>query len=211
MIADLLKPETFGFFARYLLAGFIILSAQSRSIGQVRLDTGEMLIGAVILSLVNQLIYQLASRLWPGIPVIPAVGEPLFYVEILALPACLGLISAWLIGRNWVPPGLRTLIFPFSRPVPEAFELAFVEASSPCFVVITYADGREVLGYFGLQSYVGTDQAAGGIYLEKLYVLGSGGDWEPAQPERSVWLSLRDARSIEFVDPEGEHDAENPV
>jgi hypothetical protein len=203
MIADLLKPETFSFFARFLLAGFVFISARSRFVGQERTAVGETLIEAVILSLINQMVYQLAAFNLPSIPLAPEPNVAAFYVEVLALPAILGGVSGWLVSRNWVPSGFRRFVLPVSRPVPEAFEFAFEAAGTPCYLIIVFADGREVLGYFGEHSYAGTDQRGGGIYIEKLYAEGSDGQWVPADPQRSAWVSLENVRSIEYFDQNG--------
>jgi hypothetical protein len=199
MIADLLKPETFGFFARFLLAGFVFAAARARFVGQERPAVSETLSEAVVLSLINQMVYQLAAYLVPAIPVAPNTGDAAFFVEVLALPAVLGALSGWLISRNWVPAGFRKFVSPVSRPVPEAFEYAFVASDAPCYVIITFTDGREVYGYFGEQSYSGTDPQTGGIYIERLYSIDNDGQWVDAEPQRSAWVSLEDARSIEFL------------
>lgn len=209
MIGDLLKPETFGFFAAFLLAGYVWLSAQSRLVGQERLAISETLISAVILSLINQAVYQLISLFIPVLPLLPAPGEAAFYVQVLAMPAILGLLTGWLLSRDWTPDGLRRLVFPLSRPTEDAFEVAFMEAEAPCYIIVSYADGREVFGFFGKQSFAGTDRVAGGLYLERLYVPDNAGVWKPAEPARSAWVSLTDARSIEFVVPEGGQDAKD--
>jgi hypothetical protein len=209
MFSELLKPETFGFFARFLLAGYVILSAQARFVGQERLAVGETLIGAVILSLINQMIYQLISLIVPALPLTPLIGQPAFYLEVLVLPAVLGFSSGWLLSRDWIPSGFRRFALPFAKPAEDAFEIAFLEARTPCFLIISFGDGRQVLGFFGPRSFVGGDRMTGGIHLERLYVLDEAGNWKAAEPARSCWVSLSDARSVEFVIPEGKANAQN--
>ncbi len=165
MFSELLKPETFGFFARFLLAGYVILSAQARFVGQERPAIAETLIGAVILSLINQMIYQLISLAVPALPLTPQIGQSAFYFEVLVLPALFGLSTGWLLSRDWIPTGFRRFALPFAKPAEDAFEVAFLEARAPCFLIISFGDGRQVLGFFGPRSFVGGYRTNSGIYL----------------------------------------------
>jgi hypothetical protein len=155
------------------------------------------------------MIYQLISLAVPALPLTPQIGQPAFYLGVLALPAVLGLGSGWLLSRDWIPQGFRRFALPFAKPAEDAFEVAFLEVRGPSLLIISFADGRQVLGYFGDRSFVGGERATSGIFLERLYILDEAGYWMAAEPARSAWVSLTDARSIEFVTPEGEANAED--
>lgn len=204
MLGDLLQPQTFDFFARFLLSGFVFIAARSRFVVGERPAAGETIVEAVILSLVNQAVYRFGFALPGLLPATPAPTEGAFFVEVLALPALLGALFGWLVSWNRVPAGFRRLIMPVTRPVPEAYEQAFAQVEAPCYLIVGFDDGREVLGYFGERSFAGTDPRGGGIFIEDVYVVHDDQPWRRADPPRSVWLSLEGARSIEFLNRDGE-------
>ncbi len=198
-----LTPETFEFFARYLLPGFVFLSARARFVQGERPRPAETLIEAVILSLLNQLIF-LALFGWilhdastPGTPAWQLV------LEVILLPAATGTLFGWLLGRNFVPASLRRLFMPLTKTVTSASEHAFARLEGPAFVIVGYADGRQVCGLFGDASLASSDLPNGGLYLERLYFVSDEGLWTETDPARAAWISLAGARSIEFIQPEG--------
>ncbi|UWQ42587.1 DUF6338 family protein [Leisingera aquaemixtae] len=193
----LLTPETFDFFARYLLAGFVFLAARARFIVGERPKPTEAVVEAVILSLINQMMFLMVLTVFPDLLSGGSRNIQLIS-EVVALPAISGALFGWLLGRNWMPDGFRRLFMPVSRPAAQAYQHAFTVADTPCFVLVAYTDNREVYGYFGEYSLASSNLEAGGIFLESLYLPGENGEWLPADPPRSAWLSLQDARSIEF-------------
>jgi Family of unknown function (DUF6338) len=198
---DIFDPSTFEFFARYLLAGFVFLSVRARFVQGERPAPSESMIEAVILSLINQAIFLLltgwipASLLTQSYPAILRL-----MAEVILLPAITGTLFGWLINRRFMPDGLRRLFMPFSKPVSHAYEHAFARLEGPSFILVAYLDGREVYGYFGPQSMASSDLAGGGLFIERLYSVGTGGEWTEVVPERSAWVTLTGARSIEFFE-----------
>ncbi len=200
-MSQLLSPETFEFFARYLLAGFVMLSARSRLVTGERPSINETLVEAVILSLINQTV-TLLTFAWVPQSWTEANASISLFLQVVLQPAALGFLFGWLVTQSWFPGGLRRLFLPVTRPVNQAFDHAFDRNDNPSFVIIAYHDGRQVLGYFGPRSMVGTDERNGGIFLERLYKLGKDGNWVEAVPNRSAWLALDSVRSIEFLEAE---------
>lgn len=199
-MTSLLTPETFAFFARFLLAGFVTMSARARFVTGERPKLSETVAEAVILSLVNQFLFRTIFFWLPAAIDGPRETEFLLLAEVLILPGALGLFAGWLVSRNWMPDGARRLILPVTRPVPQAFDHAFAQAGVRSFLIVTYLDGREVYGLFGENSLAGTDSANGGVFIESLYVIDEAGAWSPAFPSRSAWISLKDVRSVEFLE-----------
>ena len=67
-MVDLIDPANFDFFARYLLSGLIVIWIRSTFVNAERPKLTEMVVEAVILSLVNQLAFVLLSELAVLIP-----------------------------------------------------------------------------------------------------------------------------------------------
>ena len=204
---QLLTPETFEFFARFVLAGFVFLAARARFVVGERPKPTETLMEAVVLSLFNQLVFVGILSLVPAqIVLAPTMA---LYLEVLILPVILGGLAGYLLSRNWMPGGVRRLFMPIARPVPDAYEYAFLSVDTPCFILVAFHDNREVYAYFGEASLASSNLHNGGIFLERLYNVSESGEWVQVSPFRSAWLSMNDVHSIEFFDVEGEKNAES--
>ncbi|QEW19159.1 hypothetical protein LA6_001341 [Marinibacterium anthonyi] len=202
-MSNLLSPDTFDFFAKYLLAGFIIISVRSRFVVAERPKAAETIFEAVILSLINQVLFLLA---WPlcmkslalaGIP----IGERWpFFAEILLLPALLGMIAGWNLSFGWNHALLRRLSMPVEHPTRRAYDYAFTHDRPAGFVILTFTDGTQVFGYYGSNSLAANDSGRSDIYLERLYDVDEAGQWAEKSVGRSAFVSLSGIRSIEFLD-----------
>lgn len=207
------SAQTFELIATYLLAGYVVIITRSRFIIGVRPKPSELAIEAIIFSLVNQLLATLIADLsaYVGLSglldrsdVLPDSDSRLFFfLKVLALPALLGLLLGYNLSAGWKNALLRRLSMPVIHPVQKGYDFAFGNERPPGFVIVTYFDGTTVLGYFGADSLAASDPERSDIYLERLYIQNDKGDWEEPTPARSGVISLRDVRSIEFLDPEG--------
>ena len=198
---ELLTPETFEFFAKYLLAGFVFLSARSWLVSGERPNINETLVEAVILSLVNQMV-SLLTMGWLSSELVSRYATEALFWQVVAQPMFLGLGIGGLSKFSWFPEGLRRLFMPGLRPVTGTLAQAYGRAGSGVFVIVTYEDNTVVYGYFGRNSLAETDRENGGIFLERLYEVGPDGTWTESQPSRSAWIRLKDVRFIEFVETE---------
>ncbi len=199
---DLITPSNFDFFARYLLAGLIIIWIRSNFVLGDRPRLSDMVIEAVILSLFNQLVFLLL--VWVLAFPMPHYAPPTrtaFFAEVLALPISLGILLGWGFSRGWVDSLFRTLAIPV-RNVKRAYDFAFATHETEGFVILTYSDGTKVFGYFGENSLAANDAKHSDIYIERLYDLKEDGQWFEQSPPRGVWLNLDGLRSIEFLKPE---------
>ncbi len=206
----LLTPTNFEFFAKYLLAGFIIMAVRARFVVGERPKVAEQFVEAVILSLVNQLVFLVLF--WIGSWVAPLGKVPqqaLFFVEVLVVPVLLG----WAFGANlekgWNQAVLRRLSMPIQNPTRRAYDHALMLNSAGGFVILTYADGTKVYGLYGSNSLAATDTARSDIYLERLYDVDDTGRWYEQIPPRSGLLILEGLRSLEFLNPEEAQDGRN--
>ena len=200
---NLITPDNFEFFARYLLAGWIIISTRSRFAVGERPKLAEGIAEAVILSLINQLVFSLlVSLLGYAAPSIRVPVQAGFFVEVIAIPLCLGLIFGWNLSRGWNKSLMRRLSMPIQNPKRRAYDFAFSENMTEGFVIVTFADGTKVHGYFGQNSLAGSDPERSDIYLERLYDVKGDGQWFEQSPSRSALLELAGLRSIEFLESE---------
>ena len=63
MLSDLFSPSNFDFFARFFLAGFILFSVRCRYVLGERPKPTEIVFEAIVLSLINQLVFLLLASL----------------------------------------------------------------------------------------------------------------------------------------------------
>ena len=213
---DIFRPDTFDFFARYFLAGFIIASVRSRYVIGEKPASSELIYEAIILSLLNQLVFQTIASVLAWIEAfLPSwsftlwIGQFLSHfsvqIETLALPALLGLVSGLVLRAEWNTPILKRLAMPIIHPTVRAYDYAFGDITTDRFVIITYFDGTVIYGYFGTQSLASSASDRGDIFIERLYDL-KDGVWTPTEPPKSALLILKDLRSIEFIEPQREKD-----
>ena len=211
-MAELLRPETFEFFARYLLAGFIVISVRSRLTASRSPKPGEILLDAVVLSLVNQVVFLGGRALLESSGILSPASENAginslhFYVEILVCPVLLGILIGRLAGSGTVGFVLRRLSMPGTHPIAEAYDFAFAGGQQKGFVILTFDDGTVIYGYFGDLSLAASDENRSDIYLESLYTVVQD-QWTLADPPRAAWISLAGIRSIEFLKPKEADDA----
>lgn len=201
-MGQFLNPQTFEFFAKYLLAGFVLLSVRARYVQGERPNPTETIVEAVILSLINQFIFLIVfgwtKDYWPGSDV---VNRAYLFLEVLVLPASLGLLIGWLFSHEWVPSGLRRLFLPLTKPSENAWDRLFSVGVTPGLLLITYKDGTQIMGFFGQKSYAATAERDRDIYLETLYEMYGEApeEWIESYPSRSAYVKLDDVRSIEFI------------
>ncbi|MCA3436800.1 MAG: hypothetical protein INF48_05705 [Rhodobacter sp.] len=205
-MTNLITPQTFEFFGRYVLAGLIIIWVRSRFVIGDRPKAGEQILEAVILSLVNQLVWQIIltffawSSAWSHWPLIPA--QVAFLLEILFLPLLLGTMAGANLSRGWNRALLRRLSMPVEHSIRRAYDYAFTQKLKPGFVILSFQDGKTIYGYFGSESMASSDPNRSDIYLERLYDVGADGQWSEQDIGRSALISLSGIRSIEFLEQE---------
>jgi hypothetical protein len=204
-MGQLLTPTTFEFFATYLLAGYVIIIVRSRFIIGLQPKPSELIVEAVILSLINQLIalaiaetatlFDIVNKI--GLP--PTSSELYFFLKILLLPSLIGLALGYNLSAGWKNAFLRRLSLPVIHPVQRAHDFAFGHNREAGFVIITYHDGTTISGYFGEDSLAATNTDRSDLFLESLYEVDEDGQWSEPIPKRSGLISLQAVRTIEFL------------
>jgi hypothetical protein len=210
-MAQFLTPETFDFFATYLLAGYVVIIVRSRFILGLRPKPAELIIEAIIFSLINQLLASAIVEItriygviaWmDSVAYIPSSNSKFyFFLKILALPTLIGLAMGYNLSSGWKNALMRRLSMPVIHPVQKGYDFAFGRDRDAGFVIVTYFDGTSVAGYFGENSLASSDPDRSDLYLERLYKVGDEGEWSEPDPARSGLVNLNDVRSIEFLDP----------
>jgi hypothetical protein len=211
-MVDLINPTNFDFFARFLLSGLIIIWIRSTFVNTERPKLGEMVVEAVILSLVNQLTFVLLAEIALILGIDLALSARLvFLLEALVLPAGLGLLFGYSLSAGWNRAILRRLSMPVQNPIRRAYDFAFLLQDVEGFVILTYDDGTKVYTYFGENSLAASNPERSDIYLERLYDVDETGQWYEKTPPRGGLLNLGGLRSIEFLESEGQlNDQTNP-
>ena len=202
----------FEFFARYALAGFIIFMIRNAYAMGERPKIGDVAFDVVLFSLLNQLVWGLsawtvagiAEAAWatgylPGVPASVAPGQKAaFFLEVLALPVLIGTVSDHALRHGWARGLLRVVSLPVVDPIPRAYDHVFSQRG-PCFVILSFRDGRTIHGYYGPDSRAGRDPGRSEIYLERLYEVDKDGQWRETNPPRAALVNLDGLRAIEFI------------
>jgi len=220
MLQDLFSPTNFDFFARYFLAGFILFSVRGRYVLGERPKPAEVVFEAIVLSLINQLVFLLLVGLvqwiaqlcgWNTGAIVDTNGKTALFLEVLILPTLLGAVFGANLKRGWNSAFLRRLSMPVVHPTRRAYDFAFSDRET-CFLIVNFKDGGSVYGYFGPTSLAASDPGRSDLYLETLYDVANDGQWTESNPPRSALISIDDVRSIEFVPTptEVQHDTHAP-
>lgn len=204
---QLLTPATFEFFARYLLAGYVIIIVRAYFVVGSRPKVSELFVEAIILSLVNQAAYIAISTIFSWLSSLAPLDLGLpkqlsLLAEVLVTPALVGFLVGKAAERGWSSRLFRMLAIPTSHPVQRAYDFAFGQQRLPCLVIVTYDDGTVVRGYYGTQSLASSDSERSDLFLERLYSEDEQGQWTELAPGRSGYITLKGVRSVEFLDPQ---------
>jgi hypothetical protein len=211
---ELVDPDNFEFFARYLLAGYVVFFVRSAIAVGERPKTAELFVEAIILSLVVQIIMLIFSQLalalvnWESVtdhaPLwLKSLSDPLLLtIQVLLIPALLGLGLGIFAKSDRKSGILRMLSLQIVHPVRRAHDFAFSDRS-PCLVEVTFVDGTKVAGWYGTRSLAATDDNRTDLFLERAYIIQENGDWKEPKPGRQVLLKLENVRSIEFLEAKG--------
>jgi hypothetical protein len=195
---SLITPENYAFVARNLLAGYVFIICRSYYFLGSKPKLAELLVHAVILSLINQLVFTWIAGILAYVPFWTSASNNIKLItEVLILPVCLGLLMGWLLSRERAAWIFRLCAIPVIHPIERAYDYAFAQQRAPGFVIVTYEDGTVVRGYL-----VSSDPDRSDLYLERLYSGGENVQWTSPQPGRSGYISLKGVRSIEFLDPQ---------
>ncbi len=210
IFADLLKPETFEFFARFVLSGFLIILVVNAFIFGKKPKAGEALLEIILYSLFNQLIWFLIASFgywflyrdgqisgWE-LRITPS-KDLQFYLQVLVQPLALGALLGLARKNRWFHPVSRALSLPISDPYPRAYDHVFAEFVGEALIAVHYTEGPSVYGKYGFDSRASRDPAHSELYVERLYTVSRDGEWTPSDPPRSAFVSLAGVRAIEFL------------
>ncbi|ARC88003.1 hypothetical protein B5V46_04930 [Rhodovulum sp. MB263] len=208
-----------------MLAGYVVIFVRSAFVMGLRPKPAEILIEAIILSLIVQFIVYVLAAFY-GSVVIASLSEhdlPDWLVDppdilhlvfiVLVVPTGLGWTLRLFLRSDWRNGLLRRLSLPVIHPVQRAHDFAFGDNRAPGLVEITFNDGTKIGGWFGEKSLAASDDSRSDLYLERAYIIDKNGTWHEPSHRRAILLNLRDVRSVEFLmeekaedGPEGEND-----
>lgn len=211
-MTQLLSPDTFEFFARYLLAGYVVILVRSRFVAGLQPRAAELVFEAIILSLWVQVFsialagsaQFLGLTAWLDTQIEDGwrSGRLVLLLEILLLPVALGMLFGWSLTAGWKNALFRRLSVPIIHPVRTGYDFWFGAEPKPSVLILTFEDGTVISGYFGQNSLAASDPARRDIYLEYLYTQTEDGEWGEPKVKRSAIISLESVRSIEILEAE---------
>jgi len=117
--------------------------------------------------------------------------------EYFYLPCLVGFAYTWLAEHDW-PDRLWALagLTPVHR-IPSAWDFAFRRARVT-FVVVTLNSGAQVAGLYGEGSFASSAKEKRDILISEVYEVDAAGNWEAANPSKSILLCGGDIQAIEF-------------
>ncbi len=188
--ADLLKPETFEFFARFVLSGFLIILVVNAFIFGKKPKAGEQLLEIILYSLFNQLIWFLIASLgfWVlsrdgqisnrELRIIPS-KDLQFHLQVLVQPLALGALLGLARKNRWFHPVSRALSLPISDPYPRAYDHVFAEFVGEAPIAVHCVEVPSVFGKYGFDASASRDPNYSELYVERLYAVSEDGNGCP--------------------------------
>lgn len=209
LLNALLNATAFEFFARYVLAGFIVFVIRNAYVVGERPKVAEVALDIVLFGLLSQLLASLCAglalaALEPSAnPARLALFEPgtkvRLFLDALLAPAVVGVVTGHALRFGWAKGVARAVALPVNDPIRRAYDHVF--ASRPAgYVILTFETGLQVYGWYGPNSRAGRDPGRSEIYLERIYSVDSVGTWTEMVPRRAALIVLAGLRSIEFLE-----------
>lgn len=213
MILDLFDPANVGVFARFVVAGYLILSIRNAYVLNDRAALSEVSLDILLYSLLNQMVWVVVVYVAGGVQraIIAASSQPQHFqgqlgpttvllLETLVLPLILGGLLGYALRHGAGAKVAARLAMPMVGSTKRTYDAVFSSFVRPGYIVITLEDETVANGYFGTKSHAGRDPARSEIFLEEIFSIGDNGQWQPFSPPRSALISLAKLRSIEFID-----------
>lgn len=210
---ELFDPANIGIFARFVVAGYLILSIRNAYVLNERAALAEVTLDILLLSLMNQIVWVFLVFVAGGIQkaIIAASTAPQHFqgklgdttsllLETLVLPLILGGLLGYALRHGAGSKVAARLAMPMLGPTKRTYDAVFSNFAKPGYIVVTLDDETVANGYFGTKSHAGRDPARSEIFLEEIFLIGADGQWQPFSPPRSALISLSKLRSIEFID-----------
>jgi len=86
--------------------------------------------------------------------------------------------------------------------IPAAWDWRFSKISrGGAFIMVTFASGEVVAGYFGSNSFASSDTGERDLYIEEEYTVTAKGAWKPRNEKVGILIPVKEIKHIEFWQP----------
>ena len=116
---------------------------------------------------------------------------------IFIVPIALAIISAVVGQKDGLGWLYRLLRLRSINPIPTGWDWIF-SRTEPCFLLVTLRNGTQVAGYFGGQSMASSDPERRDLYLERVYVIPTEGEWQAVDGSGGMYIAGTEIAFIEF-------------
>lgn len=159
-IENLLKFEYVLAFATFILPGFIIMKIMKLKFPNKDFLLKDVLFEALSYSLLNISIFGWIPYLlsYYNHTVLSIIA---YIIVLIITPIFLSLIYIKIISKNFFGKN-------FDIPISSAWDWYFGKRQK-CILLVKLKDGKEIIGYFGVNSYATSYPNEGSIYIEALY------------------------------------------
>ncbi len=184
----------------FFVPGFILAGLLATTFRRRAESASSLALQYLTLSCVNH-------GLWSWLVVLIFAGEwverrpitvaILVFVILFVSPIALGLLALSLSQRAWIQRLLSGFGFKIQRFIPTAWDFTF-QRESPSWVMARLKDGSTVCGYFGEESFAGDDPRERDLFIEAVFTLTDGGEWQPQVDTAGILLKASEIATIEF-------------
>lgn len=123
----------------------------------------------------------------------------LWVLLILVIPLATGILIGAAHQHEWLGFIRDLLRLKIVHPMPTAWDRMF-GMQKPQWLVVRLKDGSSVLGYYGGNSFASSDPSERDVYIERVYLAGTEGRWQPTK--NGILLQSSQIASIEFMEIE---------
>lgn len=199
-MADFLTPQTLALFLLFSVPGIVMLYFRAQFLTGKLPPVGEGVISYVTLSLVyHAIIYPVVAPLYRALPITGWLWLGWFAVIFIG-PGAVGLLLGLNIRKGWSKWLVNKLGINTIHPVNCAWDWRFGQCEEG-WVIAKLKDGTTWGGYLGTNSFMSSDTAERDIFIESVYSVSEGSEWEPRSS--SVWIAHGEIQSLEFLPKSG--------
>lgn len=209
--------ETFkGFllFIVFLVPGFIFRTVEGQfAYIDKRLEWGRFALGllarsTVVYALVGPLILHGWQSGW--IASHPISSSYVLIALALVVPLPLGFLAGVVRQNEWprkIIEAFRLKTFEQHR-IPTAWDRVFSRAE-PSWVIVTFKDGSQVVGWYGSDSYVSSDPDERDLFISSVVNTSEEGEMEFVPNSRGIYIRAEEIKTVEFIDEPSISDEQN--
>jgi len=196
--------------AIFLLPGFIIKTIIDTLNPPKRERDATLFLSYLAYSLVNLALcswaYMLANPLADN-----ECNLPIYWLVLLGITIVGTVFTSIIIGflkhRRILHELAKKLKFNVIDPTPTAWDYWFHKADLS-FVVVTLKDGKQIHGFYGVNSFASSDQQERDLFLEKVYAELADGSMITTYENNGIYISKDMIKQIEFIKPGGNQECQ---